>query len=354
MTEEAMTLQRGLKAILIGQRPDRVPCMPILTIGYASRVTGIPLGNLYEDPKKCVNAQLLAAEMHGYESLPLYGYAAFGAWEFGGEVELPYEKGLAPWVVKTPVEKLEDIERLEIPDPKTVGSLPLTIEAAREAVGLKYPAAFPAGGVFTWACNIMGYERAMRWLIKEPDLVHKVLRKGTDFSIAIAECFVEEFGAAACLAVDLAGAEANTLISPQQFERFALPYTKEAHEKILKMGVPRFLTHICGEQNRNLEHWQKIPYGKPGMLHFGSQVDLEVARKIFGKNHIIMGNVNTTSLMSRPFDEVFELCKKCVEKGKDILAGYILSPGCEIPPDTPPVNVYAMVKAAREYGVYQS
>lgn len=290
--------------------------------------------------------------MHDYVPLPIYGYAAFGAWEFGGEIELPYERGLAPMVVKTPVETPEDVEKLEIPDPRKAGSLPSTIEAAKEVVSLGYPATFPAGGVFTWTCNIIGYDRIMRWLIKEPDLVHKVLKKATDFSIAIAEYFVENFGAGSCLAVDLSPGEANSLISPQHFEKFALPYTMEAHEKILKMGVPNFLTHICGEQNRNLEHWQKIPFGRPGILGFGPQVDLEAADKIFGRDNFIMGNVNTISIMSEPFDVVFELSKKCLEKGKKISAGYILSPGCEIPPPTPPANIYAMVKATREHGTY--
>jgi len=345
--EDAVVSQR-LNALLAGGRIEGVLCIPILAIAYSARVNGTPLGSLYEDPKKCIEAQLLAAEMHGYEPLPIYGYAAFGAWEFGGKVELPYEKGLSPWVAETPVKEPDDVERLEVPDPKTAGSMPMTIEAAREAVRLKYPALFPAGGVFTWACNIIGYERVMRWLIREPDLVHKVLRKAADFSIAIAEYFVSEFGGDACIAVDLSPSEANTLISPKHFEEFALPYTREVHERILGMGVPRFLTHICGEQNKNLPHWKKIPYGKPGILSFGHQVDLEVASKIFGEDNIIMGNVDTISLSQKPFNEVFETCKTCAEKGRKNPAGYILSPACEIPPNTPPVNVYAMVKAARE------
>lgn len=30
--------------------------------------------------------------------------------------------------------------------------------------------------------------------------------------------------------------------------------------------------------------------------------------------------------------------------------GFILSPGCEVPRDTPPENMDAMVRAAREFG----
>ena len=326
--------------------------MPILSAGYVARVTGVSLGRLYEDPKNYVKAQLLVAEMHRYEPLPIYGYDSFGGWEFGGEISIPYESGFALAVVKAASEKVEDVEKLEVPDPKNAGSLPLTMEAAREATRLGYPAAFPAGGVFTWACNVVGLLRMMRWLIEKPDLVHKLLRKCTDFSVAIAESFVGEFGAESCLPVDLAAFEANTLISPKHFEEFALPYIKEVHEKILNMGVPRFLTHLCGEHNKNLQHWQKIPFGKPGILSFASEVDLLTAKKFFGQDNVIMGNVKTALIACRSFEEVFETSRQCVEKGKDNPAGYILSPECEIPPMSPPVNIYAMVKAANDYGAY--
>ena len=120
-------MERRLEIIISGQQPDRVPCVPILAVGYASKVTGMPLGSLYEDPKKCIKAQLLTAEMHDYEALPFYGYAAFGAFEFGGEIELPREKGMSPWVTKTPVKEPSDVEKLEVQDPKTAGSIPITM-----------------------------------------------------------------------------------------------------------------------------------------------------------------------------------------------------------------------------------
>lgn len=343
-----------LDMLLDGKKPDRIPCTPVLACGYAGRITNTPFGELYKEPKKCIKAQLLAAEMHDYEALPLYGYAAFGAWEFGGEIELPFEKGFSPTVSKVAVDKPEHVEDLRIPDPKLAGSLPAVHEASREAARLKHPVVFPSGSVFTWACNVLGFETAMSWTILEPDLVHKVLKKCADFAVAIAEDFVEEFGPEKCIAADLAPAEANSLISPRQFEGFALPYTMKVHEKILGMGVDHFLTHICGEQNANLQHWQKIPHGRPGILSFGSEVDIDTANRIFGKDHVIMGNINTTEMMLKPFDEVFRTCRQAVEKGKKAPVGYIISPGCEIPPVVPPVNVYAMVKAAKEFGVYSS
>lgn len=79
-------------------------------------------------------------------------------------------------------------------------------------------------------------------------------------------------------------------------------------------------------------------------------MELQVER--FGKEYILCGNVDPPSLMTKPFDEVFELCKKNIEVGMRAKGGYMLMCGCELPPPTPPANVYAMVKACREYGKY--
>ena len=37
---------------------------------------------------------------------------------------------------------------------------------------------------------------------------------------------------------------------------------------------------------------------------------------------------------------------------KDHEGGYVLMAGCDVPPLAPPVNVFQLVKAAREFGRY--
>lgn len=352
MFVDKMTPAERMRALLMGEKIDRVTCIPF-TIGYTARVSGFSIGDFYKNPKTCVRAQLLAAELHGYEQPILYGYAAFGAWEFGAEVELPYKEGMSAPVVKKPcVEKPEDVDKLEVPDPKTAGSIPIALEVARQAVKLGMSAAPQVGLPFTMAGNIIGPQRMLLWLIEKPELVHRVLRMATDFVIDNAKLYAREFGPERCLAFDGGPLESNYLISPEQFEKFVLPYAKEIHEKVLSMGYPMFFSHICGEHNKNLKHWKKIPYGKPGILSFGREVDLEVLKREFGKEHIIMGNVDPPSIMVKSYDEVLKLCRDCVEKGKDNPTGYILGAGCEVPPYSPPVNVHAMMKAVREYGRY--
>lgn len=88
---------------------------------------------MYRDLKKCIRSQFLAAELYDYETIPLYGYVEFGEREFGSDIGLPAEKGMAPCVTRHLVMAPEVIEKLEVPDFKLAGSLLLTIEAAKEA-----------------------------------------------------------------------------------------------------------------------------------------------------------------------------------------------------------------------------
>lgn len=58
-----------------------------------------------------------AVRLHGYEATPFYGYASCGPAEFGGKIEFPYKEGAgAPYIQEHPVNRIEDIERLEVPD----------------------------------------------------------------------------------------------------------------------------------------------------------------------------------------------------------------------------------------------
>jgi hypothetical protein len=108
---------------------------------------------------------------------------------------------------------------------------------------------------------------------------------------------VEVFGLENILCMDAATTESNQVISPKVFEAFALPYAVELRQKTLAMAARMFTKHVCG-------------------------------------------------------DQIYELCKQAILKGKDSPRGYILMSGCELAPDTPPYNLYVMKKAVEDFGYY--
>jgi uroporphyrinogen decarboxylase len=82
---------------------------------------------------------------------------------------------------------------------------------------------------------------------------------------------------------------------------------------------------------------------------------MDVARvaEAFKHRHSLAGNVPTNTLAIGTFDEVYDQAKGCLERYRDLPGGYILMPACELPLLTPPVNVYALLKAARDHGRYE-
>ena len=191
----------------------------------------------------------------------------------------------------------------------------------------------------------------MTWMLKKPQLVHHVLEKVTEFVIKVAKHDAAEFGAQNLMAFHGAATESNKLISPRQFESFVLPYYQKINQRVMALGVESFFIHICGEQNRNLPFWQQVPVPRRAILSFGREISLQTAMELFPEQ-IIAGNVDPTLIQEGRPEEVLEQARECIEIAKYHAGGYVLMAGCDVPPQAPPVNVFQMVKAAREFGRY--
>ena len=122
------------------------------------------------------------------------------------------------------------------------------------------------------------------------------------------------------------------------------------------MGVNKFYFHICGEQNLNLPHLAEFAssadgWPHPSILSFGHEVDLNDAAKYF-PDDIIMGNIEPAVIQTGTPQQVYELCRIAIEKGKRIAGGFILAPGCGMPPRAPAYNVWMLTKAVNDLGWY--
>jgi uroporphyrinogen decarboxylase len=349
--QDRMTESERLEALLNRQPVDRVSLV-LPALSFAAAMVGYSKIDVYEDAEKAFWAMSRTQEMFGASNRTFYGGGARGVREFGGEVTMPTsEYSMAVALLRPAVQSEEDGWKLKVPDVKTAGSLPSIMQFSRLQEKHGLPITFYCGGILTTVGQITGVERMCRWMIKKPELIHRLCRVATDFSTAMAEYWVDTFGPECMLPHDAAPTESNQIISPKQFEEFCLPYYKEAHEKILAMGMKHIDIHICGEHNLNLPLWAQIPMGDPGIISVGHEVDLDTASRYF-PNDIIMGNVEPAVIQTGTPEEVYELSRICIEKGKKHPAGFILAPGCEMPAKAPPYNVWMMRKAINDFGWY--
>jgi uroporphyrinogen decarboxylase len=346
-----MSSEERWSALMAGRPVDRVPCLQLM-LGHAAVVSGRPIAKVYDDAEASFACQRSAQALYGHDGLILHGWANAGGAEFGGELEFPYRKYTgAPMMKRTPVQSIEDALQLRVPeDVLSAGTIPVALEFSRRQYEAGLPVTIQVGSPLTWAGSVCGEERLLLWIIKQPAVVHHVLRAITDLILRKAGYWIEEFGAERIMAFDLC-IETNRLYSPKQFEAFAFPYLSEVHDRLTAMGVGVFLSHICGEQNKNLTLWSRLPYGKRGMISVGREISLSTASAAF-PDCVIMGNVDPVIVQEGNPEQVLALCARSVAEGKDHPGGYALMTGCEVPPQAPPANVSQMVRACREYGRY--
>lgn len=352
---DQMTSLERIEAIAKGQAVDRVP---FVHKGYVfcAKMTGAPVADIYDNPESSFETQKHTFEMFGCDGTPFYTFSAYGSWEFGGEVKWPDDRmGSGPTVAKHPIEKPEDVWKLSVPDVRTAGSVPRMMEFARLQDKHKMPIACITGSPFSHAANLVGVTTFLTWMIDAPEAVHQALRLMTDHAISVAQYFVNTFGKDRVIARGVAATDSNALISPHQFKEFAFPYIKELHEKILEIGVQSIYEHVCGNHNKNLQHWAQIPFSnradRPGTASIGHEVDLLDAEKAF-PGQVIAGNIDPQIIARGTPDDVYQASRACIEKGKTLKSGFIFMAGCEVPPNAPPYNVYVMRKAIEDFGWY--
>ena len=133
------------------------------------------------------------------------------------------------------------------------------------------------------------------------------------------------------------------LISPKMFEDYVLPINVELMERTREI-CPYEIVHICGNTVKRVE-----PLAKAGFNGFSvDSIDMEKAREDAGGRMVMIGNLNPAAiLLGMDADGVYEKSRELCQAMKN-QGGFILAPGCDLPPDTALENLQAMARAVKE------
>lgn len=204
------------------------------------------------------------------------------------------------------------------------------------AVGTSQWAPFTLGGL------AFGVERLMRAVYKDKPAVHAVLKFASELCFAYLEPYIDAGVSIISLADPTASGD---LISREQFQEFALPYLTKVAARVKERGV-WLVVHICGNTTNRLD---LIPSSGANIMSVDYKVDLSKARSLLDGKIAFAGNMNPVAVMQKETPQgVAEACRQSIAKAQ-ASAGYLLMPGCDIPPSVPIENVRAMVETAHEY-----
>jgi MtaA/CmuA family methyltransferase len=180
-------------------------------------------------------------------------------------------------------------------------------------------------------------------LYQHKSFVHELMRFSTEMELAYGLAQIE----AGARIIGVGDAIAS-LASPRHYEEFNLPYITELIGGLRKAGaIVKY--HACGRTAALLPWFAQLG---ADIINLDSLIDLAQARAILGDALVIKGNIDPSGVMLRGTPEEVRAAARQSMQAAGRTGRFILSPGCELPRDTPHANLDALVHAARTDGRY--
>ena len=148
------------------------------------------------------------------------------------------------------------------------------------------------------------------------------------------------------------GGKNGTLFSPDYLRREAFPRLRREIEPLKQAGI-KIILHSDGNITEVLDDLVEIGIDGINPLETSAGMNLALIKKRYGKNLVLVGNVDGAYVLplGSPRD-VEEEVKRCIREGAPG-GGYFLDTGSgEVTSDIPVENALAMFEAIRKYGSY--
>ena len=353
-----------------GGIPDRVPVFPVITDMHTSYLYGVPLWQAGVFPRLRSDLLEMAVRQYGFDGFEMGAWVApapeskYEVVTDGGEKILRangkpllklYDDGYPAAIEpeKQPLLKnVEQVKKLTYKMSEEIfksGCFEET-ERMRKRFGNDAYISSTAAACFTMngLVSRRGTEQAMTDLYDEPEFVHEIFGYLTAAAIEAAKAAVSA-GADGLYIGD--AFSSCSLISPQIFKEFCLPYYRRFVRALRPSGTDIYL-HICGNASPILELMADTGVDAIEPLDPLGGVSVADAKRRVGHRVCLKGGVNTISLQYGTPEEVVEETKKVLSEGM-ANGGFILGTGDDIPRFAKPENIKAMGEACRSFGKYE-
>lgn len=319
------------------ESPSRI-AIPIMTHpgielgGYTVR-QAVTKGQVHADAVRRLNEAYPAAASTVIMDLTVEA-EAFGA-------EVLFQENEIPNVVGRLVTDYASVEALAVPSLQA-GRVPEYLEANRLVAEwiVDKPVFGGCIGPFSLAGRLFDMSEMMMALYVEPDTVCLLLEKCTEFILRYLRAMKETGVDGVIMAEPAAG-----LVSNEDCERFSSVYIARIVKELQDEHF-MIVLHNCG----NTGHCTAAMLASgAGALHFGNRADMVDALKACPDDMLVMGNVDPVGVLKLAGPE------KVRQETLDLLLrtggwrNFVLSTGCDVPPDVPMENIKAFYDALKEY-----
>ena len=232
----------------------------------------------------------------------------------------------------------DDAQALQVPS-LDQGRVPVCLEGVRLAKAQIQDRPLLAGmiGPFSLAGRLMDVTEIMYICYDEPETVHVVLEKATEFLIAYGKAMQEAGADGIMMAEPLAG-----ILSPDMAREFSVPYVKKIVEALQTEDFA-VIYHNCGNSVASM--LEDIFSQGAAAYHFGNAVDMQKVMQAAPADILCMGNLDPAAELAQGTPEsVTAATRKLIETcGK--YPNFIPSSGCDIPAHAKWENIQAFFAA---------
>jgi MtaA/CmuA family methyltransferase len=252
---------------------------------------------------------------------------------FGADVIIPTDG--VPYCSKKLIQNLGDISKLKVIDPSSNERMNDRLEAVRllkSHVQKDAPVVGWVEGPVAESCDLMGISECLCEMLDEPEAIHELLSICLEQASVFA---IEQLKAGA----DIIGVgdAACSLIGPELYEKFSLPYQQKLISNIHKAGG-KVKLHICGNTNPILHLMAQTG---ADIIDLDHMVDMKKACEVFPESRCINGNFDPVKILLQGTEETVEhAVRSCLDYAA--LNRTFIAAGCEVPILTPEKNLKAV------------
>jgi uroporphyrinogen decarboxylase len=324
-----------LLTVLSHQATTQIPWVPFAGV-HVGKLTGYNANEVLQNADKLYESLLEANRLYAPDGQPVVFDLQIEAEILG--CELLWAEESPPTVATHPLQSDPTIP-IYFPTPQD-GRFPIVLDVMRRMkaeVGEHTALYGLVTGPFTLASHLRGTDIFMD-MIDQPDYVTDLLAYATRFVEIITEFYINA-------GMDIIGVVDPMIsqISPRHFKRFMSEPFSQLFKSIREQSVFSAF-FVCGDATKNLEVMCQT---SPDCIAVDENIDMVYAQSILSQYNItLQGNIPLTTRMLLGNQEdnmqyVIELLDKLDHHN------LIISPGCDMPYDTPIENVIGVAEAIR-------
>lgn len=309
--------------------------MPILSFPAAQKM-GVTVETLVKSADLQAEAmEIVARDTATIASVSLMDLSV-EAEAFGAQVRFTQDE--VPAIVGQLVSDEEEANALTIPD-LNAGRAMLCVEAVRTAKKRIAEKPVVAGmiGPYSLAGRLMDVTEIMYLCFDEPETIHTVLEKVTQYLIRYGQAMKDAGADGVMMAEPLAG-----ILSPDMADEFSMPYVKQIIDSLQDEEFA-VMYHNCG--NSVPQMLESIYDLGAAAYHFGNAVDMQAVLQATPADILVMGNIDPAGQFAAgTVESLTAATRELMEKCGDY-ENFVPSSGCDIPAHAKWENIDAFFKA---------